>query len=285
MAAFFVAAIIRLWLLRRVEEQLLKNKAALEKQVVTQQKDLMMVRQDANAWRSEMQRQFDLFRHMASDQLGVEEKRFNELLSKSQRREYELLTQLDVTKQMSAELPEAKARILHLESLLEKALANQAPAPAPAPESGPSSSSDSDEDGGLPVPEPVSPMPDLSGPSGFMISPPPAPPVEEPEPPAPAPAPLPVPSPFFPPKFAAPPPPPPSPLASILPVTPASLPVLETAPMDDAKFAELEQKLAAAEKKNISLQLVLTKARSRSRTKTKPSPRTRLVKRGLVLQA
>jgi hypothetical protein len=90
MAAFFVAAIIRLWLLRRVEEQLLKNKAALEKQVVTQQKDLMMVRQDANAWRSEMQRQFDLFRHMASDQLGVEEKRFNELLSKSQRREYEL---------------------------------------------------------------------------------------------------------------------------------------------------------------------------------------------------
>lgn len=268
MAAFFVAAIFRLWLLRREEERLLKNKAALEKQVLSQQKDLMTVKQETNAWRTEMQRQFDIFRHMASDQLSVEEKRFNDLLSKSQQRERELLTHLDLTKQMCAELPDAKARILHLESLLEKALSQPSPPQGSNPD-------DSDEDGGLPVPAPVSPMPDLSG----GDSPAPAPtPVEE------TPAPAPAPSPFFPPKFASPPPPP-SPLAAILPITESSLPVLDTEPVNTDKVAELEEKLAAAEKKNLSLQLVLTKTRLRSRTQHKRSRASRPSKRALVLQA
>ncbi|MEN3942025.1 hypothetical protein WJU23_12075 [Prosthecobacter sp. SYSU 5D2] len=166
MAAFFVAAMVRLWLLRRVEEKLLKNKEALEKQIVLQQKDLLTVRQESNAWRMEMQRQFDLFRHMASDQLGVEEKRFNELLAKSTRREYELQTALDIAKQMCSELPAAKARILYLESH------QSAPTPPPPP-------SGSDEDGGMPS-SPVTPMPDLSGggaslPSRFIPAAPPAP--------------------------------------------------------------------------------------------------------------
>lgn len=117
MAGIFVAAMVRLWLLRREEERLLKNRAALEEQVVLQQKDLQTVRQESNAWRMEMQRQFDLFRHMASDQLGMAEKHFNELLAKSTRREYELQTGLDIAKQMCAELPAVKARVLYLESL------------------------------------------------------------------------------------------------------------------------------------------------------------------------
>lgn len=262
-AAFFVAAIVRLWLLRRVEERLLKNKEALEKQIVLQQKDLMTVRQDSNAWRTEMQRQFDLFRHMASDQLGVEEKRFNDLLSKSQHREYELLTQLDVTKQMCSELPGAKARILQLESLLEKALAAQTTSPKDE------SPSDSDQDGGLPAPTPVTPMPDLGG------SPAPALPVEE--------RPTPAPSPFFPPKFMMPPPPP-SPLAAILPATEASLPIFESEPVGESRLAALEEKLAAAEKKNLSLQLVLTKTRLRSRKQPKAALRQQR-KRGLALPA
>lgn len=170
MAAFFVAAMVRLWLLRRVEEKLLKNKEALEKQIVLQQKDLMTVRQESNAWRNEMQRQFDLFRHMASDQLSVEEKRFNDLLAKSTRREYELQTALDLAKQMCSELPATKARVLQLES----ALSSSPPPPPP-------SSGGTDSDGGVPAPS-FTPMPDLSGggaslpPRFSPASPPPPPP-------------------------------------------------------------------------------------------------------------
>ncbi|MES2597354.1 MAG: hypothetical protein V4662_18540 [Verrucomicrobiota bacterium] len=118
MAVLFIAGMIRLWLLRRVEERLLKNKDALEKQVLGQQKDLQLVRTDANAWRAEMQRQFDLYRHLASDQLKVEESRFDNLLIKSREREQALQTSLDITRQMCAELPSAKARLMQLEALL-----------------------------------------------------------------------------------------------------------------------------------------------------------------------
>lgn len=117
-AVFFIAAIVRLWLLRRVEDRLLKNKDALEKQVLTQQKELMQARSDANAWRAEMQRQFDLFRHMAGDQLKVEETRFDNLLKQSRERERDLQAELDIARRMGAELPSAKARLMQLEGLL-----------------------------------------------------------------------------------------------------------------------------------------------------------------------
>jgi hypothetical protein len=118
MGVLFIAGMVRIWLLRRVEEKLLKNKEALEKQIITQQKDLMQVRSDANAWRSEMQRQFDQFRHMACDQLKVEETRYDNLMSKSREREQDLQTKLDIARQMCAELPSAKARVMQLESAL-----------------------------------------------------------------------------------------------------------------------------------------------------------------------
>lgn len=117
-AVFFVAALVRLWLLRRVEDRLLKNKDALEKQVVTQQKELMQARSDSNAWRAEMQRQFDLFRNMASEQLKVEETRFDNLLRQSRDRERDLQAELDIARRMSAELPSTKARLMQLEGLL-----------------------------------------------------------------------------------------------------------------------------------------------------------------------
>ncbi|MBV6501244.1 MAG: hypothetical protein CJBNEKGG_03751 [Prosthecobacter sp.] len=115
---FFVAAMVRLWLLRRVEDRLLKNKDALERQVLAQQKELMQVRSDANSWRAEMQRQFDLFRHMASEQLKVEETRFDNLLKQSRERERDLQAELDIARRMGAELPSAKARLMQLEGLL-----------------------------------------------------------------------------------------------------------------------------------------------------------------------
>lgn len=118
MGVLFIAALIRVWLLRRVETRLLKNKDTLEKQIVQQQRDLLAVRQDANAWRAEMQRQFDHFRQMASDQLRVEEKRFDDLWKKSLEREHTLQSSLDIARQMCAELPAAKARVMQLESAM-----------------------------------------------------------------------------------------------------------------------------------------------------------------------
>jgi|GEM_PF-1183789 len=241
MAAFFVAAMVRLWLLRSVEEQLLKNKAALEKQVVMQQKDLMTVRQESSAWRTEMQRQFDLFRHMASDQLSVEEKRFNDLLSKSSRREFELQTALDLAKQMCAELPTAKARILHLE-----AQAAAAPPPPAAP------IKKDDSEGGIAAPAaPVTPMPDLSGGGKSLPKPFSAPEI-----------PLSPPKPSF---FASTP-------------TPASVPVPVPTP-DNSKVTELESKLVEMEKKNSFLQQSLTMTRLRSRARPNSIRKSILKKR------
>ncbi|MCW0219422.1 MAG: hypothetical protein OJI67_13940 [Prosthecobacter sp.] len=277
MAAFFVAAMVRLWLLRRVEEKLLKNKDALEKQIVLQQKDLMTVRKESNDWRMEMQRQFDLFRHMASDQLGVEEKRFNDLLAKSTRREYELQTALDLAKQMCAELPSAKARVLHLESLLDSSTVPTAPA---APES----DSGSDSDGGLTV-TPVTPMPDLSGGGAPAPAPEPEPVEEEIVEIVATPAPVAPPAPIFPPKISIP-----SPLSAVVApavaaFTAAPLPPPTESPtplVDEIKLTELEQKLAEAEKKNASLQLALTTTRLRSRSKTKNARKYAMKKRELV---
>lgn len=165
MAVLFIAGMIRVWLLRRVEDKLLKNKAALEQQVLNQQKDLQLVRSDANAWRSEMQRQFDLYRHMASEQLKVEESRFDNLLVKSREREHALQTTLDITRQMCAELPSAKARLMQLESLLGIDAGEGLPAA-----SSPAAVASGD----------LSPLPDLNGsgsnaPAEPVITPAPAP--------------------------------------------------------------------------------------------------------------
>lgn len=118
MGILFLAAMVSLWVLRKTEAKLLKNKDALENQIVQQQRDLLFVREDANSWRGEMQRQFDHFRHMVSDQLKVEEKRFDNLLQKSREREQHLQTSLDIAKQMCLELPGTKARLMQLESIV-----------------------------------------------------------------------------------------------------------------------------------------------------------------------
>ena len=160
MGVLFIAALIRVWLLRRAETKLLKNKDTLEKQIVQQQRDLLAVRQDANAWRAEMQRQFDHFRQMASGQLNVEEKRFDDLWQKSLEREHALQTSLDIARQMCAELPAAKARVMQLESAmgLDAGEGLSVPSSAPAVEF-----------------LPIAPLPDLNGSTPMA---PLAPPVE-----------------------------------------------------------------------------------------------------------
>lgn len=118
-SSLFFAALVSLWLLRRKEAKLLKNRDALEKQILLQQRELMANRKESSEWRAEMKRQFDIFRAMASDQLGVEEKRFDDLLKNSQQKQLELQASLDMARQMCAELPAAKARVMQLEQALE----------------------------------------------------------------------------------------------------------------------------------------------------------------------
>ena len=57
----FIAAIRILLLLRRLQK-MGRREEKLEKQILDQQKVILDIRSDANAWRGEMQRQFDAFR-------------------------------------------------------------------------------------------------------------------------------------------------------------------------------------------------------------------------------
>lgn len=118
MAVFFIAALIRVWLVRRQEAAHLKKIESRERQILTLQKDLMLHREETKKWQAEMQRQFDLFRSTASQHLEVEQKRFNDLLDKSRDREHQLQTSLDIAKQMCSELPGTKARLMQMESII-----------------------------------------------------------------------------------------------------------------------------------------------------------------------
>ena len=169
----------------------------------------MEIRKDATEWRSEMKRQFDGFRAASSEQLAAEERRYGELFKRSQDRQVELQTALDIARQMCAELPSTKARVLHLEQMLESAFARglethqasaRVSAPAPAGERREPQAPE-DEGHDLIMPEP-----------------------------------------------------------SLL-----TMPV-----MDEARMAELEERLKATQEQNASLQQALTASRLRSRLKNRP---------------
>lgn len=119
MAVFFVAGMVRVWLLRRVEDKLLKRTKFLETELAMKEREVSAVRQDAFAWRSEIHRQFDEHRAIISEQLAAERRRFDDLLEAARKREFEQQTALDIARQMCAELPAAKARVMHLEEALE----------------------------------------------------------------------------------------------------------------------------------------------------------------------
>jgi hypothetical protein len=68
----FLAAIRILLLLRRVS--IMHNRAdKLEKQILDQQRIILDIRSDSNAWRGEMQRQFDAFRAESTRWRGEQE--------------------------------------------------------------------------------------------------------------------------------------------------------------------------------------------------------------------
>ncbi len=254
---FLLLALIRVILLRLAERKLLKANENLAAQLSVTKQDLATSRHESRAWREEMQRQFDAFRATADAHVSGERQRFDGLLHDSRQRETELRASLEAARQMCAELPAAKARILQLEAMTAPAPKPQAPKPQAAKPPADDPPSGEGGDGGAPV---ITPLPDLGGggapaPSGgngaalpALASPATtsAPTVPRVPPAAPKPPPGPPPAPKL---------PPPAPAA-----------------------AEMEQRLRHLEKRNHALRHELHLAKLRGRMKARSA---RVRKRGL----
>lgn len=72
-------AMIRILFLLRTNKRLRESTEKMEKQVLTQQNEILATRQDSNAWRGELQRMFDAFRAEYSNRLVEAEQRYQEL--------------------------------------------------------------------------------------------------------------------------------------------------------------------------------------------------------------
>jgi hypothetical protein len=125
LAGLLLIAFIRIILLLRQRRQMQERSEKLEKQILDQQKSLFDIRSDANAWRGEMQRQFDAFRAESAKRLDDADVRAAGTLNRldiateqHERRVFELQASLDAARRMCSELPSAKARIIELERLL-----------------------------------------------------------------------------------------------------------------------------------------------------------------------
>lgn len=124
-AGLLLIAFVRILLLLRGRRKMAERTEKLEQQILDQQKTLLDIRSDANAWRGEMQRQFDAYRADAAKRLDEADVRAAGTLNRldiateqHERRLFELQASLDAARRMCAELPSAKARILELEKLL-----------------------------------------------------------------------------------------------------------------------------------------------------------------------
>ena len=125
LAGLLLISFVRIILLLRQRRKEQERTARLEKQILDQQQEVMAIRADSNAWRAEMQRQFDGFRAEASARQGDAEhraadahRRLDSASENHERRTFELQTSLDAARRMCTELPNAKARIIELEKLL-----------------------------------------------------------------------------------------------------------------------------------------------------------------------
>lgn len=129
LAGLLCISFVRILLLLRGGRKLAARSEKLEKQILDQQQTLLDIRSDANAWRGEMQRQFDAFRAESAKRLeeaGGRSTGMNRHLEAAvdthRRRVEELEQSLEEARRMGAELPAANARILELEKELAGSL-------------------------------------------------------------------------------------------------------------------------------------------------------------------
>lgn len=124
-AGLLLISFVRILLLLRGRRKMAERTEKLEQQILDQQKTILDIRSDANAWRGEMQRQFDAHRADAARRLddadvraAGTQNRLDIATEQHDRRVFELQASLDAARRMCAELPAAKARIIELEKLL-----------------------------------------------------------------------------------------------------------------------------------------------------------------------
>lgn len=143
LVALLLFSFVRIILLLRQRRKMMERSERLEKQILDQQKSLLDCRSDANAWRGEMQRQFDAFRADAANRIEDADLRTASVTNRldiateqHERRIFELQASLDAARRMCAELPTAKARVIELEKLLSGTTASlvQNGSHAPSPE-------------------------------------------------------------------------------------------------------------------------------------------------------
>ena len=104
-----IIAMIRIVFLLRTNRRLMIQQEKMEQQVLNQQRDVIQVRQDSNAWRGSMQVQFDAFRAESSRRLEDSEMRYDQ----------------------SVKLQEV--RLAELQGLLKKAMETPKSAPVETP--------------------------------------------------------------------------------------------------------------------------------------------------------
>ncbi len=103
-----IIAMIRIVFLLRTNKRLMLHAEKMENQVLNQHRDVINVRQDANAWRGAMQVQLDAFRAESSRRLEDSEMRYDQAVKQHE------------------------VRMTEMNNLLAKAL-QPPPPPAPAP--------------------------------------------------------------------------------------------------------------------------------------------------------
>lgn len=125
LAGLLFISFVRILLLLRRGRKMAARSEKLEKQILDQQQTLLDIRSDSNAWRGEMQRQFDAFRADSAKRLEEAGGRsagmngqLEAVLDTHRRRVEELEESLEAARRIEAELPAAKARILELEKEL-----------------------------------------------------------------------------------------------------------------------------------------------------------------------
>jgi hypothetical protein len=139
LAGLLLISFIRIFLLKRSLRRLDDERLKVESELAAQQQEVVTLRQDSQAWRTEIQRQFDAFRSDATRRYGEAElrtqdiqKRADNAAEKHERTVFELQTALEAARRMCVELPSAKARIMELEKLLQSAPAAPVAKPMPA---------------------------------------------------------------------------------------------------------------------------------------------------------
>ena len=130
----FLLTIFRVICLGRANRRLVAHAENLEKQVLTQQREIIANRQDSNAWRGALQVQFDTFRAESSRRLEDSEMRYDQAIKQQERQFGELKSALAQTVQkspapVSASLPppapaiEAEMVLPRIEEIAEPAAA------------------------------------------------------------------------------------------------------------------------------------------------------------------